>query len=66
MDSWFSTSALDPRNQVVEQKEDEDQPHGNVAEEAAIVSARPDHGGKPLHAACQQACGAQEVWIHIV
>lgn len=56
-------SALDSGHQVVEEEEDEDQPQGDVAEEAAVVSARSHHAGETLHAAAQQARGAQEVGV---
>lgn len=54
-------SALNPGDHVVKQEEDQDQAHRDVAKDAAVVSARSDHGGETLHAATQQACCTQEV-----
>lgn len=46
-------SALNPRDQVVEEEEDQDQANGHIAENAAVVPARSNHGGKTLHTASQ-------------
>lgn len=54
---------MDPGDEVVEHKEDKDQAHGDVAEDAAVVSPGSDHGGEALHAAAQQASCTQEVWV---
>lgn len=59
----FPSSALNPGDQVIEKEEDQDQAYGHVAEDAAVVPAGSNHGGETFHAAGQQACGAQEVWI---
>lgn len=56
-----SLSALDPGDQVVEQKEDNDQPHRDVAEDASVVPPGSNHGGESLHAAAQQARRTQKV-----
>ena len=58
---FFPQSALEPGNKIVQHEKDQDQPHRDVAEKAAVVSARPDHCGKTLHAAAQQARRTQEV-----
>lgn len=57
------TSALNPGDHVVEQEEDNDQANGDIAEDAAVVSAGSHHGGETLHAAAQQAGRTQEVWV---
>lgn len=57
------TSALNPGDQVVEQEEDQDQAHRDVAEDAAIVSAGSDHGGETFDAASQQTRCTQEVRV---
>lgn len=57
----FPQSALNPGDHVVEQEEDHDQAHRDVAQEAAVVSAGADHGGETLHAATQQTRRTQEV-----
>lgn len=55
------SSALNPGDHVVKQEEDQDQAPRDVAEDATVVSAGPDHGGETLHAAAQQARRTQEV-----
>lgn len=52
-----------PGDQVVKQEEDQNQPHGHVAEDAAVVPPRAHHGGKALHAAGQQPRRTQEVGV---
>lgn len=56
-------SLLRPGDQVVKQEEDQDQPHGHVTQNTAVVLPRTHHGGKTLHAARQQTCCAQEVGV---
>lgn len=56
-------SALNPGDHVVEQEEDQDQAHGDVAEDAAVVSAGSHHGGEALHAAAQQTRRTEEVGV---
>lgn len=56
-------SLLYPGDQVVKQEEDQDQPHGHVTQNTAVVPPRPHHGGKTLHAARQQTCRTQEVGV---
>lgn len=61
--SFWATflSALNPGDQVVQQEEDQDQAHRDVAENAAVVSPGSDHGRETLHAAAQQTRRTQEV-----
>lgn len=59
-------SALNPGDHVVEQEEDQDQAHGDVAEDAAVVSAGSHHGGEALHAAAQQTRRTEEVGVHAI
>lgn len=56
-------SALDPGHHVVQQKKDKYHGHRHVAKNAAVVTARADHGGETLDTARQQAGGAQEVGV---
>lgn len=56
-------SAVDPGDQVVQHKENQNQTHGDVAEDAAVVPTGSDHGGEALHAASQQTCRTQEVGV---
>lgn len=52
-----------PGDQIVKNKEDHDQPHGDVAQDAAVVSSRSNHGGEALHAAGEQAGRTHEVRV---
>lgn len=59
----FFCLRLGPRDQVVKQEEDQHQSHRNITEDLAVVPARSNHSGEPLHTSCQEPCSTQEVGV---
>lgn len=52
-----------PRQEIGEDEEGHDQPHGHTTQKLPVVSTRPRHCGKALHAPREQACHACEVRV---
>lgn len=56
-------SVLYPSDEIVKQKEHQDQAYWHVTQELAVISARADHCREPLHAARQQSSCTKEIWV---